>query len=183
MTLLCLPSPAWLRLSKLLAEVTEPWWPKPDERHLRDRAFQCDAATVSAFAEEQGFTLVGCGNYTAVFSHPDAPDVVFKLNAGTRDRMEDYHRWLMHQTHTNLTRVHHVQSHGLGCVAVAEMLEPFGDLGSIPYSEVKDLLIAAGFPPDDLHAGNVMLRLSDMQSIVNDPSSMPDALRSDWVED
>lgn len=167
--MLALPAPGWLRLSRLLAEVTQPCWPGKRDGHFSDRAFEEDTDSVEAEAEAAGFYVVGCGNFTAVFAHEDAPDVVFKLNAGTRDKMEDYHRWLMTQDHPNLPRVYHVEHYMGGCVAVSEVLDEDGDFDDLPLGELIALLGDAGFDVDDACHGNIMLR-GDVP-VLNDPSS------------
>lgn len=175
MSMLALPAPAWLRLSRLLAEVTYRAWPGEDDYHFADRAFEEDTDEVDFYAEEVGFEPIGCGNFTAVYSHPDAPGMVFKLNAGTRDNMEGYHWWLMDQDHPSLPRVYHVEPYCGGCVAVSEELEPDGDFfgHGDAYSEVCALIENAGFPVDDDHSGNIMRRGGT--PVLNDPSSNRDA--------
>lgn len=175
MGLLALPAPEWLRLARLLAEVTYGAWPDETDYHFSDRAFEEDTDEVDSYAREQEFEPVGCGNFTAVYAHPDAPGMVFKLNAGTRDSMEEYHRWLMGQDHPNLPRVYHVEPYCGGCVAVSEELEPDGDFfgHGDAYSEVCDLIENAGFPVDDDHSGNIMRRGGT--PVLNDPSSNRDA--------
>lgn len=171
MSLLCLPAPAWLGLAKALAEATFNRWPDEHPCHFQHKAFQEDTSEVEVGANALGFCYVGCGNFTAVFSHPQAPGLVFKLNAGTRDKMEEYHRWLMEQDHPNLPRVLHVEHYRGGCVAVSERLSPYGPINELPLVDLSNLLSAAGFEIDDAHSGNVMRRESDGLSILNDPSS------------
>lgn len=171
MSMLALPAPAWLRLSRLLAEVTYREWPGESEDHFHHRAFVDSTEYVDPYAEEVGFYLVGCGNFTAVYAHPDAPGVVFKLNAGTRDNMEEYHWWLMDQDHPNLPRVYHVEHYFGGCVAVSEELDEGGDFfgHGDAYCDVIELIEDAGFPVDDTHCGNIMRRGDT--PVLNDPSS------------
>lgn len=166
-----LPAPEYVRLARCLARTTVGAWPSKDEDHFLDRAFECDTDKVDFYAEMQGFELVGCGNFTAVYSHPDAPGRVFKLNAGSRDRMEEYHRWLMDQDHPNLPRVYHVEAYNGGCVAVSEYLELDGCFSDDEdsFQEVSELIEAAGFPVDDVHEGNVLQR--GCVPVLNDPSS------------
>ena len=165
------PAPELLRLARLLAEVTYYAWPGESDGHFADRAFEEDSDEVDSCAMWNGFEPVGCGNFTAVYSHPDAPGMVFKLNAGTRDRMEEYHRWLMDQDHPNLPRVYHVEGYRGGCVAVAEELEPDGSFWDYDeeYRDVCTLVESAGFTVDDDHSGNIMCR--GCTPVLNDPSS------------
>lgn len=158
-------------LARLLAELTHSAWPVASESHFSDRAFVENLDDVALLAQSAGFYPKGCGNFTAVFGHLDAPDVVFKLNAGTRDKMEEYHRWLMTQTHPNLPRVYHVEHYLGGCVAVSEKLRPHGTQLAINVPELETLLNSGGFEIDDIHAGNIMFRISDGNSVLNDPSS------------
>ena len=169
MGLLALPPPKWLELSQLLATVTHPTWPGNTDHHFTDRAFCEDTYDTDARAATAGFVFVGCGNFTAVYSHPEAEGRVFKLNAGTRDRMEEFHRWLMEQDHPNLPRVYHVESYQGGCVAVCEELAPYGRESELPFEELTHILNVGGFEVDDVHGANVMHR--NGVPVLNDPSS------------
>lgn len=160
-------------LARTLAHVTFPRWPGRANDHFRDRCFlECVDWDLQSRAQEEGFHLLGVGNFTAVFGHHDAPGVVFKLNAGTRDNMEAYHRWLMTQRHPNLPRVYSVFSYGDGCVAVSEELMPaeWGADSELPLAALRSILGRAGFDIDDAHPGNIMRR-ADGTVVLNDPSS------------
>lgn len=161
--------PKWLELAHLLAQITYPSWPPSTDYHFSDRAFQEDTYDVSELAKGHNFVFVGCGNFTAVFTHSSTPELVFKLNAGTRDRMEAFHRWLMDQSHPNLPRVYHVESFQGGCVAVCEMLGEGDAVSELPLEELRHILNAGGFYVDDVHRYNVMLR--GVVPVLNDPSS------------
>ena len=182
-------------LARTLLEATADWWPEGDEDdHFNYKAFveSLDYYLLRA-ARDAGFQLVGCGNFTAVFSHPEARDVVFKLNAGTLDRMEEYHRWLMQQDAAVLPRVYHVESLDGGCVAVAERLDPAPGYDFDPVqdarnvkcrwqalNEARPLIEAGGFCCDDTHPGNYMLR-GDVW-VVNDPHSNRNGTKSEEEE-
>lgn len=169
MGLLALPPPKWLELARLLAQITHPAWPPSSGDHFSDRAFNENTCEVSELSDKHNFITVGCGNFTAVFTHSSTPDHVYKLNAGTRDKMEEFHRWLMEQDHPNLPCVYHVESFKGGCVAVCEMLESYGDMRELPFEELTHILNVGGFEVDDVHGGNVMHRAG--VPVLNDPSS------------
>lgn len=174
---IALSSPLWVQLARDLASATEQHWPGPHTHRLNNYAFQeCPTAEFLIAADRAGFLYVGCGNFTAVFSHPSTPELVYKLNAGSDDDMEMYHRWLMTQTHKNLPRVYHVESYGRGCVAISEELRPTDGYIS-GYSEemveimgeLRPMIEGAGFACNDLHGGNIMMRGSTL--VLNDPCS------------
>lgn len=193
---LALAAPAWVQAARRLAEVTHAYWPEdrrwsPEDHDEDCDCFDCgeDKFEYKCFAEdpcdaileeadEEGFYLLGCGHFTAVFGHEDFPDMVFKLNAGTMDGMQDYHVWLMTQDHPNLPRVYHVEPYDEGCVAVGERLDDHGAVfhrpeeGSVfeeAYRSVRWLLNANGFYANDLHGANFMMRGDTV--VVNDPTS------------
>lgn len=187
----------YAELATLLMLATHEFWPEaldPDdcddesEWHFGHRAFvESPSDELLMAAASHDFQLVGCGNFTAVFSHPEAPGLVFKLNAGTLDRMEEYHLWLVEQDHPHLPRIYHVESFDSGCCAVGERLDPSVAIFDLVYEErqavyeeqkevlevVRPLIEGAGFVCDDTHNGNYLKR--DGGWVVNDPFSNREA--------
>lgn len=184
-------------LATLLLLATREFWPEADDPddyedaddwHFGYRAFRDDPSDeLLMAAASYDFQLVGCGNFTAVFSHPEAPGLVFKLNAGTLDRMKEYHLWLIEQDHPNLPRIYHVETFDGGCCAVGERLDPGAEVFGLDRDEhraveaeqkevlevVRPLIEGAGFVCDDTHNGNYLRR--DGEWVVNDPFSNREA--------
>lgn len=171
-------------LCQQLIAATMVHWPEgnPDS-HFNYRAFveQPDLHLLRA-AKEFGFEMIGCGNFTAVFTHEGSPGLVFKLNAGTYDHMAEYHEWLMQQSHPHLPAVYHVERYGEGCVAVSEQLSPDCDYpDELGWHAERDrvmdtlyeLVRGAGFDLDDTHAGNILFRNGCM--VINDPYTARDS--------
>lgn len=173
----------YAELATALMVATREFWPARVGPHFMYACFQEDPSdAVIVSADEAGFEYLSSGNFTAVFRHPSAPGVVFKLNAGTLDRMQEYHEWLMTQDHENLPRVYHVETFDEGCCAVAEELTPGrwdepGNGAGDAYDAVEAIIEAAGFAVDDTHAGNYMMRGDTW--VLNDPSSNRNASDDD----
>ena len=106
------------------------------EKHALDDTEDSQAAMFEEEAERlRGFTLLGKGYFSMVFSHDKLPSLVVKFcPKGIEDSGIAYLAWARAHPGPHVPRVHHIKRHGPYYVAVLDRLNPLNSDGHKQYS-------------------------------------------------